>query len=78
MSSAKPYKRKLDRWDIQNNIPHGGLSRLAKQCNCSVTQVKHVLDGKRTDHQGIIKAAELMAAVNIWKTRFCKLAKSQL
>lgn len=78
MSSRKPSKPKLDRWDIYNNIPHGGLTLLSDKCNCSVSQVKHVLEGKRTDHQNIIKEAEHMAAINIWKTRFCKLAKSEL
>jgi hypothetical protein len=67
-----------DRWDIYNNLPRGSIIKLSKQCNCSEPQVHGVLHGNKTDRQGIIKAAELLAAVNIWKTRFCKLDKSQL
>ncbi len=74
----KKFKPKLDRWDIINNLPRGGLTKIAKKCNCSIPHTKHILEGKRTDHSGVIKEAELVAAVNIWKTRFCKLAKSQL
>ena len=65
-------KARADRYDIYNNLPSGSLSKLAHMCNCSVTQVKYVLEGYREDNQGIIKEAELLAAVNIWKNRFCK------
>jgi hypothetical protein len=77
-SKKKPYKPKPDRWDIYNNLPHGGLTYIAEKCNCSVSQVKQVLEGKRKDNQTIIKESELVAAIHLWKTRFCKLGKSQL
>ena len=70
--SQKQNKIRLDRYDIYNNLPAGGLSRIAEICNCSNVQVKNVLEGYRKDNQGIIKVAESMAAINIWKTRFCK------
>jgi hypothetical protein len=76
MNSWKPKyhnnKARLDRFDIYNNLPIGGLSKIAENCSCSIVQVKNVLEGYRKDNQGIIETAELMAAVNIWKTRFCK------
>lgn len=73
----KTYKAKKDRWDIYNNLPYGSIANIAKEVGCCPVNVKLVLEGKRRDHYGIIKMAELMAAVNIWKTRFCKY-KSQL
>jgi len=76
--SAKNKEAKLDRWDIYNNLPSGGQAKLSRICNCSQVQVKLVLEGKRGDNQGIIKEAELMAAVYIWKVRFCKVAESKL
>jgi len=69
---------RLDRFDIYNNLPTGAYSKIAAKLNISITQVSYVLSGKRKDNYGIIKEAELMAAINIWKSRFCKLAKSQL
>jgi hypothetical protein len=71
------FNPRLDRVDIYNNLPHGSLTKISKECGCSIVNVKAVLEGYRTDHFGIIKTAELMAAINIWKTRFCKY-KSQL
>ncbi len=73
----KQFIPRLDRFDIYNNLPAKSLTRISEHCGCSVVQVKAVLEGRRTDHHNIIKAAELMAAINIWKTRFCK-HKSQL
>jgi len=73
----KQWKPRLDRFDIYNNLPAKSYTRISEVCGFSVAQVKNVLEGKRTDHQGIIREAELMAAINIWKTRFCKF-KSQL
>ena len=70
--------KKKNRWDIYNNIPRGGLTLIAKKCKCSVAQVILVLEGKRTDNHNIVKEAELTAAINIWKTRFCKLDESKL
>lgn len=81
MSEWKPEyhtQARADRFDIYNNLPSKGQSIIAKKCKCSQTQVKYVLEGYRQDNQGIIREAELMAAINIWKTRFCKQAKSEL
>jgi hypothetical protein len=74
----QPYKARLDRWDIYNNLPSGGQVHLARQFSLSKSHIGLVLQGRRKDLHGIIKAAELLAAVNIWKTRFCKVTESQL
>lgn len=74
----KPFTPRLDRFDIYNNLPAGAYVEIATKLNISVAQVSNVLTGWRKDHHGIIKEAELMAAINIWKTRFCKVQKSQL
>ena len=71
------YKARKDRYDIYNNLPHGEVTKIAKKVGCSATHVLHVLEGKRKDYYGIIREAELLAAINLWKTRFCKY-KSQL
>lgn len=76
-NSKNNYKPRLDRYDIYNNLPFGAYCKIGSICGCSSVNVKAVLEGRRTDHFGIIKQAELIAAVNIWKTRFCK-HKSQL
>ena len=66
-----------DRYDIYNNLPYGALAAIAKKVGCSTTNVKLVLEGMRKDNYEIIKRAELIAAIHIWKTRFCKY-KSKL
>ena len=71
------YKARKDRYDIYNNLPWGAITKIAKKAGCSVPQVKGILEGKRKDNYGVIKEAELMAAIHIWKNRFCKF-KSQL
>lgn len=73
----KKFKPRLDRVDIYNNLPHGSLTKISKECGCSIVNVKAVLEGYRKDNFRIIETAELIAAINIWKTRFCKY-KSQL
>ena len=72
ISKARP-----DRYDIYNNLPPKSLTLIAKKCKCSVVHTKRVLEGYRTDNHGIIKEAESIAAIHIWKTRFCRL-KSEL
>ena len=74
----KTFKPKIERYDIYNNLPTGAKIKIAKDCNCHKSCVTMVLQGKRKDTKGIIKAAEALACVHVWKTRFCKLAKSQL
>jgi lambda repressor-like predicted transcriptional regulator len=71
------YKARKDRFDIYNNLPHGAMAKIARKVGCNRSHIKSILEGKRNDHHGIIKEAELLAAVHIWKTRFCKY-KSQL
>ena len=71
------YKARKNRWDIHNNLPHGAITKIAKKVGCSTTHVSYVLEGKRKDYYGIIREGELLAAINLWKTRFCKY-KSQL
>jgi len=65
------------RWDIYNNLPYGALTKISNKVGCSAMTVSRVLDGKTPDRYNVIKEAELLAAINIWKTRFCK-HKSQL
>jgi hypothetical protein len=73
LNYIKMNKARADRYDIYNNLPHGAMSKIGRKLNVSVVLVKFVLEGRRVDHHGIIKEAELMAAINIWKTRFCRL-----
>jgi transcriptional regulator with XRE-family HTH domain len=63
---------KIDRWDIYNNLPSGAKTRIAKKCGCSIFEVSRILEGRKEDVFSVIKEAELEAAINIWKTRFCK------
>ena len=72
------FKPKIDRWDIYNNLPTGAQAKLARKLKVSDDTISDVLRGRRNDHHGIIKEAELMAAVNIWKVRFCTQGKTQL
>jgi len=72
------FTPRLDRFDIYNNLPAGAYVEIATKLNISVVQVSNVLTGRRRDHHGIIKEAELMAAIHIWKNRFCKIKKSEL
>jgi hypothetical protein len=71
------WKARKNRIDILNNLPHGALTKIANKVGCSTVNVLNILEGKRRDHFGVIKEAELIAAINIWKTRFCKF-KSEL
>ena len=61
-----------DRYEIYNNLPIAGQRKIARKLGCTDSYVSSVLKGARTDHRGIIKEAEYMAAINIWKTRFCR------
>lgn len=65
----KPDKYRLD---IMQNLPHGAMAKLARKNNISQGHVNRILSGRRNDNFGIVKQAELIAAINIWKTRFCK------
>ena len=69
---TKKFIPKKDRWDIYNNLPIDGISLISKKVDCSYNHVYKVLHGDRNDKLGIIKEAEIIAAINIWKTRFCK------
>lgn len=74
----KPFIPRADRTDIYRNLPPGGQIEIAKKLNVSKYTVNNVLKGRIKDHHGIIKEAELMAAINIWINRFCKIKKSEL
>lgn len=71
------WKPKKIRSDIINNLPHGAQLGISKKVGCTRPLVWQVLHGVAEDHYGIIKEAELIAAINIWKNRFCKF-KSEL
>jgi len=72
------FKPMIDRWDIYNNLPPGGQAELSRELKCSQSHVYNVLHGYRKDNKEIIKSAELMAAIYLWKSRFCKISESQL
>lgn len=74
----KKFIPRVDRFDIYQNLPFEGQAKIAKKLNISKSLVNNVLKGHRKDHHGIIKEAELMAAINIWINRYCKIKKSQL
>jgi AraC-like DNA-binding protein len=61
-----------NRYDIYNNLPYGAIKLLAEETYTSSATVTDILMGKRPDRYQIIEKAELIAAINIWKTRFCK------
>lgn len=71
------WKPRKNRIDILNNLPHGALTKISDKVGCSTVNVLYILEGKRSDNFGVIKEAEMEAAIHIWKTRFCKF-KSQL
>jgi len=75
--NKKIWKPKKDRWDIYNNLPKGAITKIAKECNTHIPYVSMILHGKKSDQWRVIEKAELLAAINIWKIRFCKY-KSQL
>lgn len=80
-SSTKRKSRKaerIDRWDIYNNFLHGDYIKLGKACGCSPQYARSILHGEKNDNYNVILEGEKIAAVNLWKDRFCKLAKSQL
>jgi hypothetical protein len=61
-----------NRLDIYSELPYGALNHISKKVGCSISTVRRTIQGKRIDKEGIIKLAELEAAINIWKTKFCK------
>ena len=70
----KKARKKRD--DILNNLPYGGGKAIANKLGCSGCHVSEVLNGRREDttelNKKIIYEAEMLAAINIWKNRFCK------
>ena len=65
-------KTPIERYDIYSNLPYGAVQRIAKKLNVNKLQVWRIIHGQALDNYGVIKEAELEAAINIWKTRFCK------
>jgi len=71
----KEWKPRLIRRDIISNLPVGGQLMLAAKLGLNRTEINAALNGRRISKEKkdiIIKEAEYMAAINIWKTRFCK------
>lgn len=71
----KEWKPRLIRRDIISNLPVGGQLILSEKLGMPKSQINLALNGRRISKEKkdiIIKEAELMAAINIWKTRFCK------
>jgi len=62
--------------DILSNLATGDQKRISNECKKNRTYINNILDGRYNQNSPlgikIIKAAELMAAINIWKDRFCK------
>jgi len=78
----RPYIARKDRWDIYNNLPKHGIRQIAKETGYSWTTVWRVLHGYQCNQRlfktkNVLKCAEGIAAIHIWKTRFCKF-KSEL
>ncbi len=74
--NLRPIKK--SRTDIYNNLPRGAITKLANEFNFSYPKIIRILCNEtKQEYNEIIKKAELMAAINIWKTRFCKY-KSEL
>ena len=48
------YKARKNRYDIYNNLPHGGMAEVSRKVGCSQMQVKRVLEGESKDNYGII------------------------
>jgi transcriptional regulator with XRE-family HTH domain len=65
-------KKPIDRYDIYSNLPYGAEKKIASSLKSNRHKVWNILHGKTLDDCGVIKEAELEAAINIWKTRFCK------
>lgn len=63
---------RLDRDDIKRFLNYGDQTKIAKNSGVSIETVRNVLDGKRNDYHNVIREAELVAAINIWKTKYCK------
>lgn len=68
----KEWKPRRIRDDIINNLPFGAQKEIATNNNVGKSYVNAVLNGRKKDTKNIIRDAELLAAINIWKTRFCK------
>lgn len=65
-------KKPIDRQDIYDNLPYGAEKGIGKKLGITRQKVWRILHGKTLDEYGVIKEAELAAAINIWKTRFCR------
>ncbi|MFW6272159.1 MAG: helix-turn-helix domain-containing protein [bacterium] len=69
---AHYLNKNKDRWDIVNNLEWGDKKFIAEKLGISQMQVHRVLEGKVEDKHKVIETAELVAAINLWKSRFCK------
>lgn len=67
---------------LRKAMPWGGITKLAKEFNCSDTQIAKILDGKVVGHPEVLEAAERVilesqaerATYEKQKTRLLKLA----
>jgi hypothetical protein len=66
------FRARRDRWDIYNNLPYGAMSMIARKVEVPPSLVHDVLYGRVQDWHNIIPLAERIAALNIWKQRFCR------
>ena len=66
----------VQRTDIINSLPTGGMKIIATRVGCERNHVSMVLHGKRSQvnelGQKILTEAQMMAAINIWNERFCQ------
>lgn len=68
---------------LRKALPWGGITKLAKEFNCSGTQITKILDGKVFGHPEVLKAAERVileskaekAAYEKQKERILKVSK---
>jgi len=68
---------------LKKALPWGGITKLAKEFNCSDTQIAKILDGKVYGHPEVLEAAERVilesqaekATYEKQKARLLKIAK---
>jgi hypothetical protein len=66
------WKPRKVRNDIINNLPFGAQKEIAIKNKVGKSYVNAVLNGRKKDTKNIIRDAELLAAINIWKNKYCK------
>ena len=64
------------RYDISNNLVSGDSLLLIEATGLSKGYISQMLNGRKEMTPEVQQAAELLAAINLWQTRFCKIEAS--